>query len=63
MSNTVRKLTTGMLCARYNVCARTITRWVEDGILPVPDVIRGRRYFDELQVEERERQRMSKTAA
>jgi predicted site-specific integrase-resolvase len=37
---------------------RTIDRWLEQGILPPPLIINGRRYWDEQQIEERERERM-----
>ena len=30
---------------RFGVCTKTIDRWVEDGILPAPTRIRGRKYF------------------
>jgi predicted DNA-binding transcriptional regulator AlpA len=57
-----RKLTTRALCERYDVCDRTIDRWVDTGILPEPMYINKRRYWDEAEVEERERQRMSARA-
>jgi DNA-binding transcriptional MerR regulator len=46
------------LCARYNVVDRTIDRWVESGILPPPLVINKRRYWDEEELEQRERDGM-----
>ena len=52
-----RKLTSRMLCERYNVVARTIDRWTVAGILPQPMYINGYRYWDEEQVEQRDRQR------
>jgi predicted site-specific integrase-resolvase len=63
MTTEIRKLTLSMICARYGVCSKTVKRWVEAGILPKPDMINNRRYFDELEVEECERQRMAKAAA
>jgi predicted site-specific integrase-resolvase len=30
---------------RHSVSTRTLDRWVEDGILPEPDRIRGRKYL------------------
>jgi DNA-binding transcriptional MerR regulator len=30
---------------RYGVTTRTLDRWVEDGILPEPERIRGRKYL------------------
>ena len=54
----VRKLTSRMLCERYNVVTRTIDRWTAAGILPAPLVINGYRYWDEDEVEQFERARM-----
>ena len=45
-----------MLCERYGVVVRTIDRWTAAGILPEPMVINGYRYWDEAEVEERDRQ-------
>jgi DNA-binding transcriptional MerR regulator len=53
----VRKLTSRMLCERYSVVTRTIDRWTAAGILPQPLVINGYRYWDEAEVEQRERER------
>ena len=53
-----RRLTARRLCERYDVVVRTIDRWLEQGILPPPLIINGRRYWDEQQIEERERERM-----
>lgn len=63
MSDKVRKLTTGMIRARYGVCFLTIKRWIEAGILPKPQVINRRFYFDEAEVQACERQRMAKAGA
>jgi hypothetical protein len=46
------------VCARYNVVSRTIDRWVEADILPAPLVINRRRYWDEEELERREREGM-----
>jgi predicted DNA-binding transcriptional regulator AlpA len=54
-----RKLTSRALQQRYGVVDRTIDRWVEAGILPVPMRINKIRYWDEAEIEERERERMS----
>jgi predicted DNA-binding transcriptional regulator AlpA len=54
----VRKLTTRALCQRYDVVDRTIDRWVATGILPKPLYINNRRYWDEAEVEQHERDRM-----
>ena len=32
---------------RFDVCPRTIERWVKAGILSKPDIINGHWYFDE----------------
>jgi DNA-binding transcriptional MerR regulator len=53
----VRKLTSRMLCERYNVVTRTIDRWTAAGILPQPMRINGYRYWDEDQVEQFDRLR------
>ncbi len=55
----VRKLTSRALQQRYGVVDRTIDRWVEAGILPVPMRINKIRYWDEAEIEERERERMA----
>ena len=54
-----RKLTS-RLQARYGVVDRTIDRWVEAGILPVPMRINKIRYWDETEIEQLERERMAK---
>lgn len=59
----VRKLTSRQLCERYNVVVRTIDRWTAAGILPEPMVINGYRYWDEAEVEERDRERTRGRAA
>jgi hypothetical protein len=59
MGQKVRKLTSRMLCERYNVVTRTIDRWTAAGILPQPLIINGYRYWDEAEVEQHERERMS----
>jgi predicted site-specific integrase-resolvase len=57
-----KKLTTRALCERYSVVDRTIDRWVDSGILPEPIYINKRRYWDEGDVEQRERERMGARA-
>lgn len=54
----VRKLTARMLCERYGVVVRTIDRWLEVGFLPPPMVINNIRYWDEEEIEQREREHM-----
>jgi hypothetical protein len=58
-----RKLPTRLLCARFNVCDRTIARWQNDPDLnfPSPIVINGRKYFDEIEVVRWERDRASRS--
>jgi predicted DNA-binding transcriptional regulator AlpA len=58
-SKVTRKLTTRMLCERYSITDRTVDRWTASGILPQPMRINNVRYWDEAEVEQRERQRMS----
>lgn len=62
-SKPTRKLTTRMLCERYSVTDRTVDRWVESGILPEPMRINHVRYWDEAEIEQRERERMSAQTA
>jgi DNA-binding transcriptional MerR regulator len=55
-----KKLPVRALCERYAISERTIDRWIEAGILPPPVYINHRRYFDEAELEERERERMAR---
>jgi len=57
------KLPTRLLCKRFNVCDRTIARWQNDPRLgfPSPIVINGRKYFDENEIVQWERDRASKS--
>ena len=49
------------MCARYgDVADKTIDRWTAAGILPAPLVINKRRYWDEEELEERERANMGR---
>ena len=45
------------LVERYSVTDRTLSRWVETGILPVPLYIRKRRYWNLEAVEEADKAR------
>ena len=54
-----RKLTSRAVANRYSVSIRTIERWTEDGILPQPMRIHKVKYWDELEIEQMERVRMS----
>jgi len=52
------------MCARYgNVADKTIDRWTAAGILPAPLVINRRRYWDEAELEHRERANMGRKLA
>jgi predicted DNA-binding transcriptional regulator AlpA len=53
-----RRLAIRHLTKRYQVCSRTIDRWLELGILPAPIVIRGRRYWSEAEIDQREAEGM-----
>jgi predicted site-specific integrase-resolvase len=54
-----RLLPSRIVQARYDVCSRTVKRWVDEGILPPPVVINHRNYFSESEIEQRERDRMA----
>jgi predicted DNA-binding transcriptional regulator AlpA len=54
-----RKLPTTAVCERYGITDRTVDRWVAADILPAPMYINKRRYWDEAEIERRERERMS----
>jgi DNA-binding transcriptional MerR regulator len=58
-----RKLPARALCERYQISDRTLDRWTEAGVLPPPMYIRGRRYWDQEQIEQLERERMAKAVA
>jgi len=52
------------MCARYgDVADKTIDRWTAAGILPAPLVINKRRYWDEEELEQRERANMGRKLA
>jgi predicted site-specific integrase-resolvase len=54
-----RKLTKRLVAERYSITERTVDRWTEAGILPAPDRINTRCYWDLGEIEKRERERMS----
>jgi predicted DNA-binding transcriptional regulator AlpA len=56
-----RKLTSRAMSLRYGVSGKTIDRWTEDGILPSPMRINNVRYWDEEEVDQRDRERMTET--
>lgn len=46
------------VCIRYGISDRTVDRWVEAGVLPKPVYIRGRRYWSEKSLNERDEARL-----
>jgi DNA-binding transcriptional MerR regulator len=58
---TKRLLPIRAMCQRYgDVSDRTIDRWTAAGILPPPLIIRKRRYWNEEELEQRERAGMGR---
>jgi predicted DNA-binding transcriptional regulator AlpA len=57
MNNRRRKVRARALCERYGVVERTIYRWVAAGILPEPMWINGIRFWDDDEIEQRDRDR------
>jgi hypothetical protein len=45
---------------RYKKTDRTLARWVEDGVLPAPLMINGRLHWRRSEIEQREREGMSR---
>jgi DNA-binding transcriptional MerR regulator len=56
-----RRLAIRKVRERYDVCGRTIDRWLEKGILPPPIFVRGRRYWELSALEQAERAGMKAT--
>jgi hypothetical protein len=57
-----RKLSTRLVRRRYgDVCDRTVDRWIERGVLPAPEYINGRRYWDERKLDAADADRKAKT--
>ena len=52
-----RRLTARLVAEKYGVCGETVNRWIKAGILPPPLWINGVRYFDEAELENRDRER------
>jgi hypothetical protein len=54
-----RMLPTRVVCKRYDVCTRTIERWVQQPSLgfPRPAIINRRKYFSEAELIEWDRSR------
>ncbi len=48
------------LKARYKTTDRTLSRWVESGVLPAPLRINGRLHWRRSEIEQREREGMSR---
>jgi hypothetical protein len=44
-----------LVCERYNISDRTVDRWLESGILPLPLRINGIRYWRASELEQHER--------
>jgi hypothetical protein len=49
-------LPTRLVCERYNISDRTVDRWLESGILPLPLRINGIRYWRTSDLEQREQE-------
>jgi predicted DNA-binding transcriptional regulator AlpA len=59
-----KKLPTEKLCERYgDRSPRTIYRWVAAGILPKPTYIKGRRYWDEDELDAHDAARQAEQAS
>jgi DNA-binding transcriptional MerR regulator len=56
-----RRLAIRKVRERYDVSGRTIDRWLEQGILPPPIFVRGRRYWELSALEQAERAGMKAT--
>lgn len=63
MSNNARKLRKRALAERFDVCTRTVDRWLRDGILPRPTIINGLYYWDLADIERCEADLKAATAA
>ncbi|MBR0797309.1 DNA-binding protein [Bradyrhizobium jicamae] len=61
---TGRNLPARLVAARYGICGRTLSRWIETAELafPQPIVINKRRYFSEDALTEWDRRRAHKVA-
>ena len=55
-----RKLTSKAVAERYDVTIRTVERWTDAGILPQPMRINHIKYWDEEEIAQTERERMSR---
>jgi len=41
----MRWLNTRLVCERYDITIRTVSRWIQDGTLPPPIIIHRRMYW------------------
>ena len=62
-TRTARKLAARRVCQRYDICDRTLDRWVADPKLkfPKPMFVNKRRYFDENELDEFDRRQVKKS--
>ena len=58
-----RLLPTRAIMRRYDIVDRTVTRWIEAGVLPEPIRIRGRKFWPESALEKLERNSVGKRRA
>jgi predicted site-specific integrase-resolvase len=56
-----RRLTARLVAEKYNVCTETVGRWVKTGVISEPIWINGNRYWDESDLEQRDRERAPMT--
>lgn len=63
-TGTAKKLPARRVCQRYDVCDRTLDRWVADPKLnfPRPMYVNKRRYFDEDELDEFDRRQVKASA-
>jgi predicted DNA-binding transcriptional regulator AlpA len=59
----MKLVSTKFVCCRYGRSDRTIDRWIESGELPQPIYIRGLRYWDEEDLDQRDEARKAKAVA
>ena len=49
------------ICERYDICDRTVDRWAKGGVIPQPQKINGRNYWDTEELDAADAERKSKT--
>ena len=59
----MKLVSTKVVCSRYGRSDRTIDRWIESGELPQPIYIRGLRYWDEEDLDQRDEARKAGAVA